>query len=154
MKRFLLILLLITVSCDKSFKAPEPDNLIDQPVMEEILYDISLLKAAKSKSYKILKDNKVQADVYIYEKYKIDSITLRQNIEYYATESFKTAKEIEERIKLRFEADRSKVEKIIQDSLKKQKKLDSVKKKEDFDSLKLLTKKDRGEPSVLKKDIK
>jgi len=127
MKRFLLVLLLIIVSCDKSFKTPEPDNLIDQPVMEEILYDISLLKAAKSKSYKIIKDNNVQADVYIYEKYKIDSITLRQNIEYYATTSFKKSKEIEERIRLRFDADKAKVEKIIQDSLKIKKDKDSVK---------------------------
>jgi hypothetical protein len=127
MKRFLLILLLITVSCDKSFKAPEPENLIDQPVMEEILYDISLLKAAKSKSYKILEDNNVQADVYIYEKYKIDSITLRQNIDYYATKSFKKAKEIEERIKLRFDTEKIEIEKVIQDSLKKKKVKDSIK---------------------------
>ena len=127
MRFFLLVLLLVTVSCDKSFKAPEPDNLIDQPVMEEILYDISLLKAAKSKSYKILKDNNVQADLYIYEKYKIDSITLRQNIEYYATFSFKKTKGIEERIKLRFEAEKAQIEKIILDSLKIKKDIDSVK---------------------------
>ncbi|PHS06259.1 MAG: hypothetical protein COA88_10895 [Kordia sp.] len=127
MRFFLLVLLLVTVSCDKNFKAPEPDNLIDQPVMEEILYDISLLKAAKSKSYKILKDNNVQADVYIYEKYKIDSITLRQNIEYYATFSFKKAKGIEERIKLRFDAEKAQIGKIIQDSLKIKKDIDSVK---------------------------
>jgi len=127
MKRFLLILLLVIASCDKSFKAPEPDKLIEQPVMEEILYDISLLKAAKSKSYKILKDNNVQADIYIYEKYKIDSITLRQNIEYYATESFKTAKQIEEHIKLRFDSEKNKLEKIIQDNLKNKKGKDSAK---------------------------
>jgi len=126
MKRFLLILLLIIVSCDKSFKAPEPNKLIDQPMMEEILYDINLLKAAKSKSYKILKDNNVQADIYIYEKYKIDSVTLRQNIEYYATFSFKKAKEIEERVKLRFDTEKNRIEKVIQDSLQKNKINDSV----------------------------
>ena len=46
MFRILLILLFVTVSCDKNFTAPEPDNLIEKGVMEEILYDISLLKAA------------------------------------------------------------------------------------------------------------
>ena len=127
MKKFLLVLLLVIVSCDKSFKAPEPDILIDQPVMEEILYDISLLKAAKSKSYKIIKENNVQADIYIYDKYKIDSITLRQNIEYYTTFSFKKAKGIEERIKLRFDAEKAELEQTIQDSLKQKKELDSVK---------------------------
>jgi len=138
MKRFLLILLLVIASCDKSFKAPEPDKLIEQPVMEEILYDISLLKAAKSKSYKILKDNNVQADIYIYEKYKIDSITLRQNIEYYATESFKTAKQIEEHIKLRFDSEKIKLEKIIKDSVKKNKKTDSIKLSKNVGKKKLL----------------
>jgi len=122
----LLVLLLITVSCDKKFVAPEPDNLIDQSVMEEILYDIKLLKASKSKSYKVLKDNNVQADLYIYEKYKIDSLTLRQNIEYYATKSFKKSKEIEGNIKAGFEVKKAAVEKRIADSLKAKKAKDSV----------------------------
>jgi len=114
------------VSCDKKIVAPEPDNLIEQPVIEEILYDIKLLKASKSKSYKVLKDNNVQADLYIYEKYKIDSITLRQNIEYYATKSFKKSKEIEENIKMQFKAKKATLEKKIADSLKAKKEKDSV----------------------------
>jgi hypothetical protein len=98
--------------------------------MEDILYDIKLLKASKSKNYRILKDNNVQVDAYIYEKYKLDSITLRENIAFYASASFKTYKEIENNIKLRFEAEKKKVEKEIEerDSLKKTKdSLDSVK---------------------------
>jgi len=126
MYKVLLILLLITVSCDKTFVAPEPDNLIEQPVMQEILYDIKLLKASKSKNYKVLKDNNVQADLYIYEKYKIDSITLRQNIEYYATKSFKKSKEIEENIKAQFKAEKAAIEKKITDSLKAKREKDSI----------------------------
>jgi len=114
------------VSCDKTFVAPEPDNLIEQPVMQEILYDIKLLKASKSKNYKVLKDNNVQADLYIYEKYKIDSITLRQNIEYYATKSFKKSKEIEENIKAQFKAEKAAIEKKITDSLKAKREKDSI----------------------------
>jgi len=131
MYKLLLILLLITVSCDKKFVAPEPDNLIEQSVMEGILYDIKLLKASKSKSYKVLKDNNVQADLYIYQKYKIDSITLRQNIEYYATESFKKSKEVEENIKAQFEANKAALEKSIADKIKTDKARDSIKKIED-----------------------
>lgn len=116
--------------------APEPDNLIDQSVMEEILYDIKLLKASKSKSYKVLKDNNVQADLYIYEKYKIDSITLRQNIEYYATKSFKKSKEIEEKIRAKFIAKKAALEK---------KETDSIKAKKEKDSLRLPKEKRKGE---------
>jgi Glu-tRNA(Gln) amidotransferase subunit E-like FAD-binding protein len=127
MKRLLLFFFLIFISCDKSFKAPEPEILLKQSVMEEILYDISLLKAAKSKSYKILKDNNIQADIYIYNKYKIDSITLRENIAYYATKSFKKAKQIEENIGLKFKANKDNLEKRINDSLIVKKKNDSIK---------------------------
>ena len=105
-----MIILLVFISCDKTFKAPEPEQLIKQKVMEDILYDIKLLKASKSKSYRVLKDNNVKVDAYIYEKYSLDSITLRENIAFYASGSFKTYKEIENNIKLRFEAEKKKVE--------------------------------------------
>ncbi len=120
MYRLIVIIAFLFVSCDKDFSAPEPDRLIEQEVMEDILFDINLLKASKSKSYKLLKDNKVEADVYIYNKYKIDSITLRQNIAYYASASFKKSKEIENNIKERFVVEKEKVTKAIevQDSLR------------------------------------
>lgn len=121
MNKILIIIFLVFISCDKTFKAPEPEQLIEQNVMEDILYDIKLLKASKSKSYRVLKDNKVQVDAYVYEKYSLDSITLRENIEFYASGSFKTYKEIENNIKLRFEAEKEKVEAeiAVRDSIKK-----------------------------------
>lgn len=120
-KIIVFILLFVCMSCDKTYKAPEPELLIEQKVMEDILYDIKLLKSSRSKNYRILKDNNVQVDAYIYEKYKLDSITLRENIAYYASASFKTYKEIENNIKLRFEAEKEKIEKEIsvRDSLNK-----------------------------------
>jgi len=126
MKRFLLVLLLVTVSCDKKFKAPKPDRLIDQSVMEEILYDINLLKAVNSKNYKILKDNNIQPDVYIYEKYNIDSLELRQNIAYYASASLKKSKEMEQRMGLRFEEKKLLIEKRIDDKSKINDRKDSL----------------------------
>lgn len=117
MYRVILLMMLFFISCDKDFKAPEPEQLIEQNVMEDILYDIKLLKAAKSKNYRILKDNNVQVDAYIYDKYKLDSITLRENIAYYATASFKISKEMEVNIKQRFEADK----KIVTSKIKNDK---------------------------------
>jgi len=131
MCRILIILLFVTVSCDKNFKAPKPDNLIEQPVMEKILYDIKLLQASKSKKFKVLKDNNVQSDVYIYQKYKIDSITLRQNIAYYATVSFKKRKEIEERIRLQFVANKEAIGEEAKEMLEEKKIEDGVKKVKD-----------------------
>jgi hypothetical protein len=124
---FFLLLLIVLISCDKDFKAPKPAILIEKSMMEDILYDISLLKAAKSKKFKVLNDNNVQTDFYIYKKYKIDSIILRQNIEYYATNSFKTAKEIEDEVALRFKSKKLEIENNIlaKENIKKDK--DSIK---------------------------
>jgi len=120
MKKFVLFLILLSfASCDKDYSAPKPDHLLEKKQMEDILYDIKFLTAAKSKKYKVLKDNKVKVDSLIYHKYKIDSVTLYQNIAYYATHSYKTAKEIEHNIQLRFEAEKAKVELKLKESEKK-----------------------------------
>ena len=124
---FFFLLLIVFNSCDKDFKAPKPATLIEKSMMEDILYDISLLKAAKSKKFKVLNDNNVHTDVYVYKKYKIDSIILRQNIEYYATNSFKTAKEIEDEVGLRLKSKKLKTENNILAKEKIKKDKDSVK---------------------------
>lgn len=126
MKFFLSVFLILLISCDKNFKAPKPDVLLEEQVMEEILFDIGYLKAAKSKSFKVLNDNNVQADEYIYHKYKIDSTILRQNLNYYATKSFKKAKQIEEKIRLRFVNEKNDLEMRMADSTITLKKKDSL----------------------------
>ena len=126
MKFFLSVFLILLISCDKNFKAPKPDFLLEEQVMEEILFDIGYLKAAKSKSFKVLNDNNVQADEYIYHKYKIDSTILRQNLNYYATKSFKKAKQIEEKIRLRFVNEKNDLEMRMADSTITLKKKDSL----------------------------
>lgn len=114
MKKIVLIFLLtLFVACDKKFNAPQPDVLIEQKIIENILFDIKFLSASKSKKFKILKDNNVVADQFIFEKYKIDSITLYQNIAYYSTNSFEVAKEIEKNIELRFNNELKKVDSTI-----------------------------------------
>ena len=63
---------------------PKPDNLLDEEVMVNIIYDISIIQATDgSMSYK-LSDHNIKMDQYIFEKYKIDSITYRENQRYYA----------------------------------------------------------------------
>ncbi len=111
----ILIVVFLLGACDENFKAPKPDNFIEQAVMEDILYDVKLISAARSKSFKKTKDSNLKADKYIYHKYKIDSITFKQNLDYYATTSFKRFKEMEENIKLRF----MKEKEVISDELKR-----------------------------------
>ncbi len=109
-KTLFLVLITVFFSCDKTFKAPKPDRLLEKQQMEDVLYDIKFLAAAKSKSYNIFKNNNLNAASIIYEKYKIDSITLYQNIAYYSTNSFKTYKKMEHNIQLRFKAEKEKID--------------------------------------------
>lgn len=72
-------------ACSKNPVKP-PTKLLDEQTMENILYDIAILQAAKINAPDILQANKIEAKDYIYKKYKIDSTTFHQNNRYYAAE--------------------------------------------------------------------
>ena len=84
MKQILFLLVsLLVLSCTNN-PVPKPDNLLDEKVMVDIIYDISILQATDgSMPYKLTEHN-IKMDQYIFEKYKIDSITYRENQRYYA----------------------------------------------------------------------
>ena len=92
MKQVLFLFVsLFVLSCSKN-PVPKPDNLLDEEVMVNIIYDISILQATDgSMSYK-LTDHNIKMDQYIFEKYKIDSITYSQNQRYYAADTRKYKK--------------------------------------------------------------
>ncbi|MEL1246741.1 DUF4296 domain-containing protein [Flavobacterium helocola] len=102
MKQVLFLFVsLFVLSCSKN-PVPKPDNLLDEEVMVNIIYDISILQATDgSMSYK-LTDHNIKMDQYIFEKYKIDSITYRENQRYYAADARKY-KKIYKKVIERFE---------------------------------------------------
>ena len=80
-----LAILFLAVSCgDKAVK--KPDNLIEEDKMVNIIYDLSLLEAAKSQKPAVLDSNAVDVRNYIYKKYKIDSIQFAKSGQYYASD--------------------------------------------------------------------
>ena len=102
MKQVLFLFVsLFVLSCSKN-PVPKPDNLLDEEVMVNIIYDISILQATDgSMSYKLTEHN-IKMNQYIFEKYKIDSITYRENQRYYAADSRKY-KKIYKKVIERFE---------------------------------------------------
>ncbi|MBE9575525.1 DUF4296 domain-containing protein [Flavobacterium proteolyticum] len=92
MKQLLILFVaLFVASCSKN-PAPTPDNLLDEEVMVDIIFDISILQAADgSMPYKFTEYN-IEMDKYILDKYKIDSVTYRQNQRYYAANARKYKK--------------------------------------------------------------
>ena len=86
MKKFLLLVIgIVIISCSKN-PAPKPDNLLDDEVMTNILFDIAVLQAAEGTMTYRLTENNIKVNTFIYEKYKIDSTTYYQNQLYYASD--------------------------------------------------------------------
>ena len=68
--------------------------------MEDIFYDLMLMKAIKNSSYVDPAYEEYFTDQYIYEKYGIDSLQLAQNQTYYAQKP-KLMKKIFENLEIR-----------------------------------------------------
>ncbi|WBU90347.1 DUF4296 domain-containing protein [Cellulophaga omnivescoria] len=80
----LLLVILAIVSCSqKAIK--EPDNLIPESKMIDILYDLALITAAKNTNSNVLVENNVKTMPYIYKKYNIDSTQFADSDVYYAS---------------------------------------------------------------------
>ena len=81
----LFLLFAILISCQKP-AVPKPDNLIDEEVMVDIMFDISVLEAMKSQKAVVLEANKINPTTYIYKKYKIDSLQFASSDKFYASD--------------------------------------------------------------------
>ena len=96
MKKFLGIFVVVfIISCSKN-PVPKPDNLLDDEVMTNILFDIAILQAADGTMTYRLAENNIKVNSFIYEKYKIDSATYYQNQKYYAADTRKYKKMYQE----------------------------------------------------------
>lgn len=80
---FITILLVITGCKDNYVK--KPNNLIDRDVMIDIIYDLSILEAAKSQTMGV-QSSYLKTSEFLKKKYKIDSLTFAENTKYYASD--------------------------------------------------------------------
>ncbi|MFP9118865.1 DUF4296 domain-containing protein [Flavobacterium sp. RNTU_13] len=87
MKKLLLALVLpaLLLSCRKN-GAEKPEHLLSEKEMTDVLYDMSLLQAMKSYNTVSMEEKGINPRTYIYKKYKIDSLTLSKNHQYYASD--------------------------------------------------------------------
>jgi hypothetical protein len=85
MKKFavLVMAVLLFVCCKQ--EAQKPKKLISESEMADILYDLTVLQAAKAYSPVVMDNKKIDAKTYIFKKYHIDSLTFAENNKYYAS---------------------------------------------------------------------
>ena len=86
MRKTLWLLILFSLLACNENPISTPDNLLGEDVMVDILYDIALLQAADGYVPEKLASNNIKTNSFIYEKYKIDSLTYYQNHKYYAAD--------------------------------------------------------------------
>lgn len=102
LKPIFYFVLFISFSCD-NFNDQEPDNLIEPEKMANILVDIELLRSIKSTNASDKYKESALGDLYLYKKYKVDSLQIVESKKYYSKYPKKYLaiyKSVEERLKL------------------------------------------------------
>jgi hypothetical protein len=148
---FLVIVMLFFSCKDEAVK--EPDRLIDKEVMENIIYDLSLLDAIKYNEPNTTENYRVNPKEFIFRKYKVDSTQFAQNNAYYAS-NFDEYKAIYDNVVKRIDGKKAILDSVIKKEVKrdslievKKKRLDSITKAKKValakkDSLQKIKKKD------------
>ena len=80
----LLIGIITFCSCKNDNLPKKPENLISEDKMVNILIDLSILSSAKGLNKKILENNGITPDAYVYQKHDIDSVQFSESNAYYS----------------------------------------------------------------------
>ena len=110
MKKLVLIIgaILLFASCNNS-AVQKPDKLIDEDTMANIIYDLSVLEAMKSRNPQLMRNSTSE---YVYKKYHIDSVQFVRNNQYYASEIDKY-KKIYEKVNTRIESEKKLADSLV-----------------------------------------
>ena len=128
MKSQMLIVFIVFVLCSCSKGVQKPDNLISEDTMVDIIYEASILSAAKGVNKKALEDNGIQPEAYLYSKYNVDSAQFANSINYYS-KFIDTYDGLYTRIENRISKEKKRIEKVIEaDSDKKKERIKELQK--------------------------
>ena len=118
----------LCLACNKVEKPEKPDDLIDKNKMVDILFDVFVFNAAKGTDKRILESNNVTPDVYIYQKYQIDSLQFVKSNEYYAYD-MKAYDEMISKVEAKIKAKKDQFQKELDlEEERRKKRLDSIRK--------------------------
>ena len=77
--------LALFASCKEEL-VKKPKNLIDRNVMEDIIYDITILDAIRNQNPTSIDSFKINSRDFIFKKYKVDSLQFVKSNVYYAAD--------------------------------------------------------------------
>ena len=108
---FILCLAIFLASCNHN-EVEKPDNLIEEDVMTDILYDLSIMEAIKSQSPYAPQNQSMNPKDYIYKKYKIDSLQFATSNRYYISQ-IEEYKKMYEKVNERLEKEKKAADSLV-----------------------------------------
>ena len=117
MKQLFYLLFIVTaISCSKN-PVKKPERLLEEEVMVDIIYDVSLLQAIEGAYPNKLIEQNIKPNQFIFEKYQIDSVMYKENQLYFAADS-RVYKRIYKKVSERLDQNIQKAGKVINDPVK------------------------------------
>lgn len=102
MKRYIYTLIIILLyACGQSV-VPKPERLLSEKEMENLMYDLAIIDAIRNVDHQLLDSLNVSPSEFIYQKHNIDSLSMVENMVYYASfpkKYDKIIKNVEARLK-------------------------------------------------------
>ena len=117
MKKILFIIFILFGCNENIQKIPMLDNLISEEKMVDVIYEMTLMSVSKGVNRRILENNGVIPEKYIFEKYNIDSLQFVLSNEFYSNDLNKYL-DIYNRVKEKLQENKQ----IIMDSIENYKK--------------------------------
>jgi hypothetical protein len=82
-KAIAVFFIIFTFSCSNVKKSSKPENLFSKDKMANLLTDLYIIEGAISSNKNAYIQSGVQPSSYIYNKYDMDSLTFKENFNYY-----------------------------------------------------------------------
>lgn len=83
-KKVILLACLIWLGCAPQNSVERPEQLISPEKMEDVLYDLSLIKALKNTNFQTEESKSILTPDYLFTKHNIDSLQWEENLRYYS----------------------------------------------------------------------
>lgn len=118
-----LFIFFIVVACAKKQEPINlPECLLSDEEMTAMMVDLALVKSAKSVGRKGLRDSGIKPLEYLFAKHGVDTIVIRENLEYY-NKDLKKSKQLYEKVAAILN-ERKEVLQVVMDSIEKRKEKD------------------------------
>lgn len=82
--KYVVVIFLFCLACSHSTEPVKPKNLVSKSKMVDVLIDLSIVSSAKGLNKKVIEQNGITPDEYVYKRHDIDSTQFSESNVYYS----------------------------------------------------------------------